>query len=99
KFWESAGVVGGGSQLDSVVRQVYYPSAEAPQEPGVKRGPLEGVLAERLDTATKAKVARNPGILVGSYCWDADARRIGAIPRGDRVKVVAEHVSEIHPEL
>jgi monoamine oxidase len=99
KFWEAGGVIGGGSQLDSIVRQVYYPSAEAPQEQGVKRGPLEGLWAERQDTALKADRSLNPGILVGSYCWDADARRLGAVPRSDRVKVVAEHVAEIHPEL
>lgn len=99
KFWETAGVVGGGSQLDSIVRQVYYPSADAPLEPGVRVGPLEGVLGERLDTAIKVGHTPKPGILVGSYCWDADARRLGAVPRCDRVKVVAEHVAEIHPEL
>ncbi|MCY3008094.1 MAG: NAD(P)/FAD-dependent oxidoreductase [Planctomycetota bacterium] len=99
KFWEAGGVVGGGSQLDSLVRQVYYPSAEAQNEPGTKRGLLEGVWAERLDTSIKAGRESKPGILVGSYCWDADARRLGAIPKCDRVRVVADHVSEIHPEL
>lgn len=99
KFWEASGVVGGGSQLDSIVRQVYYPSAEAPPEPGIKQGPLQGVLAERLDLAKKVDRKLKPGILVGSYCWDADARRLGAVPRGERVKVVSDHVCEIHPEL
>lgn len=99
KFWEAGGVIGGGSQLDSIVRQVYYPSAEAPKERGTQQGPLEGILGQRLETALKADRVPQPGILVGSYCWDVDARRLGAVPRCDRVKVVTEHVAVIHPEL
>lgn len=40
-----------------------------------------------------------PGALLGAYCWDQDARRLGALSNDERVEVVIENVSRFHPEL
>lgn len=105
RFWEAGGVVGGGSQLDSIIRQIYYPSAEAPVATGRQLVKFEGVtLSATLDTSkadTKARssTGAQDGALVGSYCWGADARRLGAMDCETRAKVVQRCVSEIHPEI
>ena len=39
------------------------------------------------------------GALVGSYCWGADARRLGKLDKDKRAEVVKKFVSSIHPEL
>jgi monoamine oxidase len=40
-----------------------------------------------------------PGALLGAYCWDQDARRLGALSNDERAEVVIENVSRFHPEL
>jgi monoamine oxidase len=40
-----------------------------------------------------------PGALLGAYCWDQDARRLGALSNTERAEVVIDKVSRFHPEL
>lgn len=40
-----------------------------------------------------------PGALLGAYCWDQDARRLGALSNDERAEVVIENVSRFHHEL
>ena len=40
-----------------------------------------------------------PGALLGAYCWDQDARRLGALSNDERAEVVIQNVSRFHPEL
>lgn len=40
-----------------------------------------------------------PGALLGAYCWDQDARRLGALSNDERAETVIENVSRFHPEL
>lgn len=42
---------------------------------------------------------RIPGALLGAYCWDQDARRLGALSDNERADVVIENISRFHPEL
>lgn len=106
RFWEGGGVVGGGSQSDQINRQIYYPSDRAIPEPVVEVGHVKTVAAQyRAREKTADGVARlkedgpSPGVLVGSYAWGADARRLGALSPDQRVSTVVRCVADIHPEI
>lgn len=101
RFWESQGVVGGGSQFDSIIRQVYYPSREVPEIECEKTGKLEGVnLSARITKSSpNTNFSTKEGVLVGSYCWGADARRLGGLPPDEMAAVVRQCVSKVHPEI
>jgi monoamine oxidase len=107
RFWESDEyrILGGGSQMDLVNRQIYYPSAEVTTAPVVEQSQLSSALL-RYDVIDKMQIAKipsatalRPGVLVGSYCWGADARRLGALSNDERARVVQECVSHVHPEI
>ncbi len=99
RFWEQNGVVGGGSQLDSIARQVYYPSDGSVEEKTANVSKLESaLLSAKIERSTIIPKKRS-GVLVGSYSWGADARRLGSICRAERGSVVAKCISEIHPEI
>ena len=105
RFWESNyDIVGSGSQLDLINRQVYYPSDTGEEDKSQElllKSPLTNVVAQYMQYGKdkrRDKVSR-PGAFVGSYCWGSDARRIGALNHKDRAKVVLESVSKIHPEV
>lgn len=104
RFWERAGVVGGGSQSDQINRQIYYPSDNYVPEPVESVSQLRTVAAQyRIRTAhgseSTVSQATSPGVLVGSYCWGADARRVAALPPEQRVAAVVRCVGEVHPEI
>jgi len=46
-----------------------------------------------------AKEAGRPGVLLASYTWGQDARRMGALTRSERKAVVMEGIAQIHPEI
>lgn len=100
RFWEADGVIGGGSQLDLVNRQIYYPSDGHPDEEG-EGSEIESVFAQTdvLRELNQPDSDLRPGVLVGSYCWGADARRLGTVARSKRAAVVTGCVGEIHPEI
>ncbi|WP_248447014.1 flavin monoamine oxidase family protein [Sinorhizobium meliloti] len=102
RFWEAAGVTGGGSQSDQISRQIYYPSDRAPQEPVKEVSDLKTVVAQYQKRETTKKVDQygpKPGVLVGCYSWGADARRLGALEPDERVSAVVKCVGDIHPEV
>jgi monoamine oxidase len=47
----------------------------------------------------KKKIAPMPGAMLGAYCWDQDALRLGALSDNERAEVVIQNVSRFHPEL
>lgn len=101
RFWETSyGIFGGGSQLDLINRQVYYPSdfSDEVEAPTLIPGSLYTAYAEDRRYKPVPTSARS-GALVGSYVWGPDARRLGALPKAERARVVAECVAAIHPEL
>lgn len=107
RFWETNyKIVGGASQLDLINRQVYYPSnlseitTQTDNNSQFKSmiGQFNLVAKVEVDNKTMNKQSR-PGVLVGSYCWGQDARRLGGLGKDERVRVVVEAISNIHPEI
>ena len=100
RFWESQGIIGGGSQTDLINRQVYYPSDNFKgQIKSVSGSGVHCLTQEFESMETNENPMNIPGVIVGSYCWGTDALRLGALSREERGKVVIEAVSQIHPEL
>jgi monoamine oxidase len=106
RFWESEdySIFGGGSQMDLINRQIYYPSDTVEPSLVQDRSELSSALL-RYDIIEKTQAGKSTaeglrsGVLVGSYCWGPDARRLGALSDCERVRVVSECISEIHPEI
>lgn len=101
RFWETDyGIFGGGSQTDLISRQIYYPSDSGPSTTTVAEGSLAGLHTSfALDVAQPPSAPERSGALVGSYAWGADARRLGALCKEERARIVRACVAEIHPEI
>lgn len=106
RFWEEDkyGIRGGGSQTDLIIRQVYYPSDNVKIKRDSKaESPMKTITAQyqtfESKTVENREIIAQPGVLVGSYCWDADARRIGTLSKEERVRVVKEAIANFHPEI
>jgi monoamine oxidase len=105
RFWEKPpyDIRGGASQTDTVIRSIYYPSdfvrvLEEPRPTAQFPGhglytPYEGGRFE--STAPPSA----PGVLLGSYSWGVDARRIGAMPHWRRAETTIEAIARFHPEI
>jgi monoamine oxidase len=107
-------IFGGSSTSDHIQRQTYYPMDHLPvTKPLLRqavRPTVEGARFRRpsIHTATPqpappaallTRAEPRPGALLGAYCWDQDARRLGALSNDERAEVVIENVSRFHPEL
>lgn len=102
RFWESKyNIKGGGSQTDLINRQIYYPSdnINVIEKPDKNKFKSFYAQVRQLEEGTIKDKNDIPGVLVGSYVWGQDARRLGALNFNDRVKVVTDAVSKIHPEI
>lgn len=101
RFWETDyKIFGGASQTDLINRQVYYPSDVGSTTGVVANDSLPGLHASYALEATQPPTAPGrSGALVGSYVWGSDARRLGALCKDERARVVRECVAEIHPEI
>jgi len=44
-------------------------------------------------------VSNGPGVLLASYTWGQDARRLGQLPLDQRVDIVTRQIARIHPEI
>ena len=105
RFWEGPdyNIKGGGSQTDLINRQIYYPSdqintlASEKKSKGAMNVHLQVQSFEKREISTDD--SSGPGVLVGSYVWGQDARRLGSLDREERSKVVTDAVSKIHPEI
>lgn len=49
--------------------------------------------------AKDPRVSRGPGVLLASYSWGQNARRLASLPHRDRVASVLQHLSRMHPQL
>jgi monoamine oxidase len=49
--------------------------------------------------AKDPNVSNGPGVLLASYAWGQDARRLAAMPATQRQDYVLDQVKKIHPEL
>jgi monoamine oxidase len=107
-------ILGGSSTSDHIQRQTYYPMDRLPvteplqrqavrpaAEGGRQRRPsIHTLTPQPAPEAVLLKSAEPmPGALLGAYCWDQDARRLGALSNDERAEVVIENVSRFHPEL
>jgi monoamine oxidase len=107
-------IFGGSSTSDHIQRQTYYPMDHLPVTKTLprqaERPTVEGARFRRpsIHTATPQpappaallkSVEPMPGALLGAYCWDQDALRLGALSNDERAEVVIENVSRFHPEL
>jgi monoamine oxidase len=105
RFWESDhGIAGGASQSDLLYRAMYYPSdnAVAVTEPEPSRGrfnPMYGGYVNGEFAPASAEVSAGPGVLLASYTWGQDARRLGQLPVEERVETVTRQIARIHPEI
>lgn len=102
RFWEKKyGIFGGASQTDTLIGALYYPSdfvqvVRAAQPIGQYGGLYTGFVDGRF--ATSAGVASR-GVLLGSYTWGADAKRLGALSPDDRLGRVISGIARFHPEV
>jgi len=105
RFWETRdGIVGGASQSDRIWRACYYPSDNAIVEqsprPGQRRfNTMYGGYDGGRFIARDPEVSRRPGVLLASYTWGQDARRIGSLPREERRSTVMAELGRVHPAL
>jgi monoamine oxidase len=65
--------------------------SSAIDDPRIDQAALRGISAE--------ESAGIPGALLGAYCWDQDARRLGAVGDAERARVVVEGIRRFHPEI
>ena len=109
RFWQRPpyGIFSGGSIAQGISRQTYYPNDQHPRylvpwpEPTRRRDLhafTRGVDGEALE-ADAPRPAPDPGVLLASYTWGMEARRIGALSPDARIKVMTEAVAAFHPEI
>jgi len=114
RFWEwQDGIFGGASVSDLVQRQTYYPMNDLPAQPKAqtlrpsfdrsrhRRPSIHTTTPQEAPEAPKrlAKMGARRGALLGAYCWDSDARRLGAMSENGRAETVVRNVSRFHKDL
>jgi monoamine oxidase len=86
RFWETDDhIYGGTSATDLMTGSIVYPSDNAPEN--------------RSSGQPDASVSRGPGVLVMSYAWGQDARRLGAMTATEREGFALSQASKIHAQL
>ncbi len=103
RFWETKyKIIGGGSQTDLINRSIYYPSDNFRPTRIRKTSKTKGLHSSfvRYDREViDENVSNGPGVLLGSYSWGADARRLGTLAHKKREEVVKKVISNFHPEI
>lgn len=105
RFWESDyGIAGGASQSDLLYRALYYPSDNAvavtePEPSRARFNSMYGGYENGQFSPRDPGVSTGPGVLLASYTWGQDARRLGHLPPEERRDVVVRQVARIHPEI
>ena len=70
-----------------LIGPLFYPSDNATRE------------SDTTTTPTSAAVSKGPGVLVASYTWGLDARRLGNMPTSQREELAIRLAARVHPEL
>lgn len=105
RFWEHTdGIVGGASQSDRIWRACYYPSDnaqidQAPAPGEASYNTMYGAYEGGRIVPRNPDLSHQPAVLLGSYTWGADARRIGSLPPEARRDTVIAELGPIHEEL
>ena len=113
RLWEeqTPPIIGGASISDTILRATYYPSDHSTDPADctpagesfagdAAGGSIHWVEAP-LDIGTPAGFGSGstPGVLVASYSWGHDARRMGAIPYAERPAASIAILEDIHPGI
>ena len=110
RIWEHGApgerILGGATLSDQITRATYYPCDHAGQggneDAAGKSGYRNLYTAfadDNLDTDTDVDAAHNPGVLLGSYSWGQDARRMGSLSASERGATVTRVLERLHPGL
>jgi monoamine oxidase len=105
RFWETDhGIAGGASLSDQLYRAMYYPSDNAtpvtePEPSRARFNPMYGGYVNGEFAPADAAVSAGPGVLLASYTWGQDARRLGQLPLEERVAIVVRQIDRIHPAI
>ena len=105
RFWETEhGIAGGASLSDLLYRAMYYPSDNAasvtePEPMRARFNTMYGGYRNGEFTPADPAVSAGPGVLLASYSWGQDARRLGQLSPEERVAVVVRQIARIHPEI
>jgi monoamine oxidase len=84
RFWEKNDkIFGGSSTTDLMTGPIFYPSDNAP---------VDGKVSD-------PQVSDRPGVLLASYTWGQDARRLASMAKNVREDFTIAQVSKVHPEL
>lgn len=104
--WEDEGITGGATMSDTILRSTYYPSDHCKRPDDAPRPEVpthETVYRNRTPSPKKARAAagdsREAGVLVASYSWGRDARRMGAMPHDQRVTACLNVLEKLHPGI
>jgi monoamine oxidase len=89
RVWETVdGISGGSSATDMLIGPMFYPSDNAGIEP------------DSTDISPQSlEISNGPGVLVASYTWGLDARRLGNMPASQREELTIRLATRVHPEL
>jgi monoamine oxidase len=104
RFWEkNEKIYGGASQSELINRQIIYPSDNVKSD-SIKSSTLFKSVIGQVEyslskTSKDTSISDGPGVLVGTYCWGQDARRIGALNYEERFKLIVNTISAVHPEI
>jgi monoamine oxidase len=105
RFWETNyAIAGGASMSDQLFRMLYYPSDNAVSvsepEPSRKRfNSMYGGYENGEFSPGDPAISEGSGVLLASYTWGQDARRLGQLSPEERVQVVTRQIARIHPEI
>src|SRR6185503_16609117 len=113
RFWETDGIVGGGSFTDMPIQQCWYPSDNALEIDGtdaqhdtafIGDDPHHGARTsyETVGRAWEVRsrdVSNGPGVFTASYTWEANAQRILSLSQNARTDMIIKHARRLHPEI
>lgn len=110
RIWERGApgerILGGATLSDQITRATYYPCDHASQFENPKDSGKSGYrtlytafAGDDVDTDDELDTERNPGVLLGSYSWGQDARRMGSLSAGERGATVTRVLERLHPGL
>lgn len=111
RFWEGEkyDILGGASISDGISRQTYYPSNHSKdyRKPWVEQEENREFKALSLASAysdvfcerSEETSPKEAGVLLGSYTWGMNARRLGVLNKAQRAQTVINSISKFHEEI
>lgn len=107
RFWEAQQepIFGGASVTDTVTAQCFYPANHArdyldvpagadSQPPAIPRAVIHDLALEPSDQPPMENPG--PGVMLASYGWGSDARRLQGLRPDDRIELVKDTIKRFH---